>query len=65
MATCQFCGEPVDPSSATTWVKVTVWVFGPKRNGACMQGAEALGFAHDQCARLARRGIPIGQQGML
>jgi hypothetical protein len=61
---CDFCKRPVDPAGARTWTKVSVWVFGPKRNGACMQGSEALGFAHDECARLARRGIHV-EQGSL
>lgn len=64
MISCQFCGQEVDPNAPTTWTQVTVWVYGPKRNGACMQGTEALGYAHDQCAQLERRGIPHGQKAM-
>jgi hypothetical protein len=30
-----------------------------------MQGTDVLGWAHDTCAQLARRGIPVGQVSML
>lgn len=53
---CAFCGEPVNPADTAAWTQVTVWVHGPKRNGACMQSAEVLHWAHDGCARLARQG---------
>lgn len=65
LATCALCSDPVDPDGPRTWRQVTVWVHGPKANGACMQGTDVLGWAHDTCAQLARRGIPVGQVSML
>lgn len=62
---CALCGDTVDTGSPHTWRQVTVWVHGPKANGACMQGTEVLAWAHDSCARLARRGIPVGQGALL
>jgi hypothetical protein len=63
-APCEFCEEPVAFTDARAWRKVTVWVHGPKSNGACMQGSEALAWAHDRCAALERRGISAAQEGM-
>lgn len=65
MIACAFCGEgPVDPNNANVWAQVTVWVHGPKRNGACMQGPDTGRYAHPECAALERRGIPAGQGGL-
>lgn len=63
-AVCSFCGKPCDPAGHDTWQQVTVWVFGPKRNGACMQSDEVYGIAHDPCARLVRQGISVDQAAM-
>lgn len=67
MLRCHFCeGErgPVDPNDPDNWYQVTVWVYGQKRNGACMQGTEILAVAHGGCARLAKMGISHDQGSM-
>lgn len=66
MIGCAFYGEgPLDPNNPTVWAEVTVWVHGPKRNGACMQGPDTGRYAHPECAELERRGIPSGQGSLL
>jgi len=62
---CRFCLEPVRIGDPTNWVQVTVWVHGPKRNGATMQGEDVLAVAHDRCARLAKMGIGVDQGTLL
>lgn len=62
---CRFCGAPLNPTDPDVWAEVTVWVHGPKRNGACMQGPDTGRYAHHECASLERRGIPAGQGALL
>jgi hypothetical protein len=61
---CFFCHKPCDPTDHDNWFRVTVWVHGPKRNGACMQDDEILAVAHGGCARLTKMGVGIDQQPM-
>lgn len=62
---CPFCGLTVDTMDPAVWRQITVWVHGPKANGACMQGDDTLAWAHDACCRLERRGISAHQQSLL
>ena len=62
---CHFCGDPVRPADPTNWTQHTVWVYGPKRNGACMQGDDILAVAHDRCANLVRLGVGVEQGSLL
>lgn len=55
MATCPFCTQPVSEHDESTWQQVTVWVGGPKKNGATLAG-KPVAFAHDACIRRARSG---------
>lgn len=62
---CSLCSEPVRAADPDTWRQVTVWVGGPKANGATLQGTEVLAFAHGSCVRLARCGISPTQGALL
>jgi hypothetical protein len=62
---CPFCGEPVNPIDRDAWRQVTVWVGGPKAQGACLQGKNPLAFAHALCIKLAKSRAGSVRQGSM
>lgn len=55
MSRCAFCGNEVDASLADNYTQVSVWVNGPKRDGAVLR-EETGKHAHKHCVDLIKAG---------
>ncbi len=63
MADCVACDLPVDLDADDTHYETTVWVKGPKRDGAVLR--EYTGrFMHGECVIMITNGVAPGTEPM-
>jgi hypothetical protein len=67
---CALCGQPVDPTSNTTFQRVIGWqrkaITASRKSGSDIVMRERLeDVAHGHCVELARSGVSVAQESLL
>lgn len=55
MSKCDLCGEAINLDDPENFYEITVWVHGPKRDGATARSNTGR-VAHAECVRLIQQG---------